>query len=101
MTELIHKQHHHWGITEHGICQRVHAETIVDEYLYEFSTVEEIIVSLVGEKTFCDLIVDGGGWLLTDSQSIHRQAHHIELFALHADQRKLLLYTLRYEKTTQ
>jgi hypothetical protein len=99
--EITHKQHHHWGITEHGVRQLVVSTQIVDEYLYEFSSVEEVLEALVGTKTAEDLLRDEGGWLLTDSQSVHRQCHNIEIWAYHADPRKLLLYTLRCEKTTQ
>lgn len=87
-------QHHHWGITEHGIGVEIY-NAYVSEYLYwEFTTPEEMLVDTFGLDVVNDFLSNQGGFLLTDTPNMNTQYHYIEIWAFHSDPKMLTWISL-------
>jgi hypothetical protein len=78
-------QHHHWGIIEHGIRQQIFHTEFSDEYLYEFMSVEELLLRVIDENTVNKFLENKGGFLLTDEPNPLPKFHKITVWAYHAD----------------
>lgn len=88
-------QHHHWGITDHGICRQLWQQIIADEFLWEFLEPDDILQNMFGPEVITDFLSKGGGFLLTDEPRPVPRFHLLTVWAYHWDPRQLTLISLK------
>jgi hypothetical protein len=97
MTSLMSEftQHHHWGIIEHGIRVEIWNQYVADEFLWEFTSPEDVLAQTFGLTAVNDFLARGGGFELVDRPKPLPRFHDVTLWAYHADPRMLTWISLQ------
>lgn len=88
-------QHHHWGVIEHGIRREMWHQRVADEYLWDFTSPEDVLAATFGLDAVNQFLARGGGFELVDRPDPLPRFHDITLWAYHPDPRQLFWISLQ------
>lgn len=91
---MEHTQTHTWGKYQ-GPMTEVDQYPIRDEYLYDFATPEELLLTTYEAKTVNQFVLSGGAIQMLDTSDLAAHLHIITILVGHPDPKRITWLNLQ------